>query len=97
MTRSNRKRSGVASAPPDQKKLTRLTHYREPRGAKDNEPVDELVAFDAYVHLEAMNDSQYSLIVDSRELGHVCLMIGPLHGKRHVRARVFWREPSCAV
>lgn len=53
--------------------------------------LDEVVAFDAYVHLEQMNDAEYALIVETSK-ERACFLLSTLNYKAHVRARELWRD-----
>jgi hypothetical protein len=51
---------------------------------------DEIVAADAHVHLEKMNDSQFALIVETRN-ERACFMVGARRAA--VDAFTSWHEP----
>lgn len=57
--------------------------------------IDELVAKDAWVHLERMDQHEWCLIVET-DVEKVCLFLGA--GRRaNVEAREVWRDPVIAT
>src|ERR1051325_5909503 len=58
----------------------------------DRRSLDEVVARNAFVHLERMGDGEFALIVETR-CERACFYISSSSGKAAVAAGESWREP----
>lgn len=67
------------------------TRYAEDLRKPGEEHLDEIVAINAHVHVEQMNDSSFAIIVES-DRERACIMLGAKRAS--VSAWVAWREPK---